>query len=302
MTTSRARDRPPRQAHEELARARARSCRTCPRSRRPGRGSAISRSRSSRMPSVADRSRASGCGRRVSLNRRTSAALLASRKMSTGLSPRICRSRGQHRGNAEQKVPSRTSTTIAHLLDVAAAHDERGQRRNERRRQVVDAEVAEVLERPDRLRLPGTGEAGQHDERRAAPRRCAVAAVVCTARARPRHSSSGSPTSSPRRSRSSSRRRARAPGGARARAAADCGRRPRRESRCSGPAPRASAPAAASAPGSCRRHRRVRAARTPAARIPAFEPDDELDRLDERVDAMPNRSFTLMTPRPRSSM
>src|SRR6266581_379599 len=42
-------------------------------------------------------------------------------------------------------------------------------RRNELRRQVIDAEVAEVFERPDRLRLPGPGESRQDHESPRAP-------------------------------------------------------------------------------------------------------------------------------------
>ena len=53
--------------------------------------------------------------------------------------------------------------------DAFAPH-EIGERRNERRRNVVDAEVAEILERPDRLRFPRARQAGQHDEPRLARR------------------------------------------------------------------------------------------------------------------------------------
>ena len=62
-----------RQAHEELPQLVDRHVRRVDDRRRPSRGSAFSRCRSSRIPSVADRSGASGCGRRVSLKRRTSA-------------------------------------------------------------------------------------------------------------------------------------------------------------------------------------------------------------------------------------
>ena len=49
---------------------------------------------------------------------------------------------------------------------VAGAQRQLGEHRQERHRQVVDAEVAEVLERADRLRLAGAGEAGEDDEAR----------------------------------------------------------------------------------------------------------------------------------------
>ena len=50
---------------------------------------------------------------------------------------------------------------------AAGAERQLGQHRQERDREVVDAEVPEVLERPDRLRLAGAGEPGQHDKPRA---------------------------------------------------------------------------------------------------------------------------------------
>ena len=72
----------------------------------------------------------------------------------------------------EDRRELRQEAALAHvdddrdLVDVAAgAQRQLRQRRNERRRQVVDAEVAEVLERADRLRLAGPGQPGQHDER-----------------------------------------------------------------------------------------------------------------------------------------
>ena len=46
-----------------------------------------------------------------------------------------------------------------------------GQRRNQRDRQVVDAEVAEIFERPNRLRLARSRQPGEHDERLACTRR-----------------------------------------------------------------------------------------------------------------------------------
>ena len=56
------------------------------------------------------------------------------------------------------------------LLDVAAgAQRQLRQRRDQRGRQVVDAEVAEILQRANRLRLARSGQTGEDDERRAAP-------------------------------------------------------------------------------------------------------------------------------------
>src|SRR5262245_23236043 len=53
-----------------------------------------------------------------------------------------------------------------HLLDVAAgAQRQPGERRDQHRRQVVDAEVAEILERSNRLRLAGPRQPGENDER-----------------------------------------------------------------------------------------------------------------------------------------
>ena len=67
------------------------------------------------------------------------------------------------------------------LLDVAAgAQRQLRQRRNQRRRQVVDAEVAEILERADRLRLARSRQPGEDDERlpRAASRLPALVAPL----------------------------------------------------------------------------------------------------------------------------
>ncbi len=82
---------------------------TCAASRRSG----FIRSRSSRIPSIADRSGASGCGRRVSLKRRTSTSSEASRKIRTGCRLRIALSRRNTFGSSSSILPSRTSTTTA---------------------------------------------------------------------------------------------------------------------------------------------------------------------------------------------
>ena len=50
---------------------------------------------------------------------------------------------------------------------AAGAQRQLGEHRQQRDRQVVDAEVAEVLERANRLRLARTRQAGEHDEPRA---------------------------------------------------------------------------------------------------------------------------------------
>ena len=86
---------------------------------------------------------------------------------------RLARSFRKTRGNCERNSFSRTSTTIATFSSASvAARSQLRHRRNELCWQVVDAEVAEVFERPDRLRLPGPGESGQDDEspRAARPR------------------------------------------------------------------------------------------------------------------------------------
>ena len=122
--------------------------------------------RSSRMPSSADRCRASGCGRRVSLNRRTSAASLASRKISVGIEPGIARSDVEHaRELLEQRALAHVDDDGG-LLDLGAGPQRQlREGRHQRDRQVVDAEVAEVLERADRLRLARARQPGQDDER-----------------------------------------------------------------------------------------------------------------------------------------
>ena len=194
------------------------------------------------------------------------------------------------------------------------------QRRDQRGRQVVDAEVAEILERADRLRLPRPGQAGQDDERlrpRRAAARVALAGAACAGRLR-----RGAPgliaSSSAARASSSSvvgvgrgasrsvllepRRRARAPRDARAPAAADCAPRPRRGWRRCGRARPACGSAARAGRASRRTRRRARAARTRAPGSQRSSCTTSSTRFDERVDATPNRSLTLMTPRPRSSM
>ena len=127
---------------------------------------AFSRDRSSRIPSLTERSCASGCGRRVSLKRRTSAAVFASRKIRIGL-------RRRHLPQlAEDLRKRRDEAALPHvdddrdLLDLAAgAQRQLGERGDERGRQVVDAEVAEILERADRLRLARARQSGEDDER-----------------------------------------------------------------------------------------------------------------------------------------
>ena len=130
----------------------------------------VSRARSSRMPSLTERSGASGCGRRVSLNRRTSASWLASRKISIGLSPGIALQL------AEDLRKRREEPALADVDDDRDLRRSPPARRDsfasvgiERRRQVVDAEVAEVLERANRLRLAGARQPGEHDEPAARP-------------------------------------------------------------------------------------------------------------------------------------
>ena len=214
------------------------------------------------MPSSADRSGASGCGRRVSLKRRTSAASLASRKISVGLRPRHRPQRREHaRELLEQDVPSRTSmTTAAFSISRVRPHRQLGERRQQRDRQVVDAEVAEVLERAHRLRLAGAGQAGEDDEamRRRAPRprpraraarrsragarrrraRCAAGSASSSASAVRSAASSGSSADAgvQRPARDRGAPPAAAPRGRRAPAAAGCAPRPRPGWRGCGPA------------------------------------------------------------------
>ena len=81
-------------------------------------------------------------------------------------------------GERRQEVPLADVDDDRHFAQIPA-DGKPCQRRNERRRQVVDAEVTEILERADGLRLAGSGEARQHDERRARQRR--GRGVGCTA-------------------------------------------------------------------------------------------------------------------------
>ena len=161
------------------------------------------------------------------------------------------------------------------LADVAAgAERQLRERRDQRRRQVVDAEVAEILERADRLRLAGARQAGEDDERMArASRRLHARRLPARARRRrPRRRPRASGIGILRRCRRPSRgaasargaRRARARRGGRARAAAGCAPRPRPGSRCCGRARPASGSAARAARESRGSRRRARAARTRA--------------------------------------
>ena len=113
---------------------------------------------------------ASGCGRRVSLKRRSSAASLASRKISSGCSPRVACSR-RHIARKLANEPA-----LAHvddhcdLLGVGVlAQRQVGQHRDERRRQVVDAVVAEIFERANRVRLARARQCRSRRGSRAAP-------------------------------------------------------------------------------------------------------------------------------------
>ena len=128
------------------------------------------RRRSVLMPSDAEESGASGCGRRVSLNRRTSVACVASRKMSAGIQPLHAAQLPVRLRELREKILFADVHDDRHARDAFAPH-ELGQRRNERRRNVVDAEVAEIFERPNRLRFTRARKARQHDEPRLAGRR-----------------------------------------------------------------------------------------------------------------------------------
>ena len=190
--------------------------------------------RSSRMPSMTGRPCASGCGRRVSLNRRTSASWLASRKISTGSSRGIALQLPQ---DARELAEEAALADVDDDAPPSAARRLRGatarQRRDQLRRQVVDAEVAEVLERANRLRLAGAGQAGEDDER--APRAGFAVAAPSAARPRAHFVSARRAASGARPSRALEplgQRRARRDGPAPA--AAGCAPRLRRGSRCCG--------------------------------------------------------------------
>ena len=110
------------------------------------------RSRSSWIPSSAERFGASGCGRRVSLNRRTSTSSDASRKISTGCRFRIAFQAAEDLRHLLEHLP------FAHVDDdrragdlVPGAQRQLREHRQQRDRQVVDAEVPEILQRADRL-------------------------------------------------------------------------------------------------------------------------------------------------------
>ena len=133
--------------------------------------SAISRigvmpARSSRMPSLTDRSRRQRM-------RPPGLAEAPDQRRVAGLEEDQHRIQAAHLAQLlEDLRERRQEVAFAHvdddrdLVDVAAAHRQLGQRRDQRRRQVVDAEVAEILERADRLRLSRSREPGQDDERR----------------------------------------------------------------------------------------------------------------------------------------
>ena len=140
---------------------------------------ALSFCRSSVIPSVTDRSGASGCGRRVSLNRRTSAEWLASRKISVGFTRGVRLQLPVDARKLRQEAALAHVDDDRHLVEARIlARRQLGHRRNQLRRQVVDAEVAEVLERADRLRLARARQAGQDDEAARAARR-RLAAALC---------------------------------------------------------------------------------------------------------------------------
>ena len=147
------------------------------------------------------------------------------------------------------------------------------------RRQVVDAEVAEVLERANRLRLARARQPGEHDERRAAARALPRPAQAAPpARAALGRLISSASWLDPRRlvgvaadSRPLAQRRVEALGQlarrvmARALAAAGCARRLRPGWRCCGPGATGMRMSGTRRPRTRRTHRRGRAARTRAS-------------------------------------
>ena len=156
VTTSCARGAVARQPHEEAAAARAPSCPTCRRSRRPCARIGV-QPRALVADPLADRSVRRQRMRPPRLaeppHQRVVARLEEDqhRVRAAASSAAV----GRSRGNDDEE------SAFAHVDDdrrpssmsPPARSDSFGQRRNERRRQVVDAEVAEVLERADRLRL-----------------------------------------------------------------------------------------------------------------------------------------------------
>ena len=149
------------------AAARARSGPTSRRCGRRGGAWAASRRRSSRRPSAADRFGASGCGRRVSLKRVSSALVVRVEEQQRRLAVRGRRfSRPYTCGNVARSAPSRTSTTTAAARRRCRPAAEIGERRDERDRQVVDAEEAEVFERANGVRLARAGQSGDDEESR----------------------------------------------------------------------------------------------------------------------------------------
>ena len=89
----------------------------------------------------------------------------------TGLEEDQHRIEARHRPQAREDLRKRRQQVFLtdvdddrDLVDLSAAQRQLRQRRNERRRKVVDAEVPEVFERANRLGLSGSREAGQNDE------------------------------------------------------------------------------------------------------------------------------------------
>ena len=126
--------------------------------------SGASRRRSRRMPSITLPPSAAGCRRRVSLKRRTRASLEASRKSRSYCDAALVQLVEQLLEPAEVLAAAHVADD-RHLVDLAAlAAEEVDQRRGQLRRQVVDAEVAGVLEGVDGLRLARARKAGDDDE------------------------------------------------------------------------------------------------------------------------------------------
>ena len=135
---------------------------------------AFSRARSSRMPSLAERTRGQRMGparlAEPPHERRVAGLEEDQHRVQPGHLPQPTEDPGKRR----EEIALTDVNDDGDLLDVAAAPQRQGRHcRNQRRRQVVDAEVAEILERADGLRLAGPGEPGEHDER--------LARVACVA-------------------------------------------------------------------------------------------------------------------------
>ena len=192
---------------------------------------------------------------------------------------------GRSPGTPSSILPSRTSTTTAaRAISLPARSVSSASIGSSVDRQVVDAEVAEILERADRLRLARARQAGEDDEprRHGRPARAPCGVPLLAHLQRPLRDSSsvvaarvGSPAPS-----CAVEPIDEAPRGVMAArcAAAGCAPRLRPGWRGCGRAPPACGPSACGRRAARGTRRRGRAGRT-RGRVPSFELHDELDAL-----------------------